>query len=86
MAMVNACRSKLLSIPTKVAYQISNLKDPEEIENFLKRTIHEALTELASYEHDDNQDLQPDDQDGDIGLDAAAGIDGEPVGRSEQEA
>ncbi len=86
MAMVNACRSKLLSIPTKVAYQISNLKDPEEIENFLKRTIHEALTELASYEHDDSEDLQPDDQDGDIGLDAATGIDGEPVGRSAQEA
>lgn len=86
MAMVHACCSGLLSIPTKVACQISSLKDPEEIGNFLTRTIRELLTELASDTHDDSEpacreDLQPDDQDGDTGPDAATGIDDEPVSR-----
>ena len=85
ITLVNACRSRLLSIPTKVAYQISSLKEPEEIEKFLKRTIHEALTELASYEYDDSENLSADDEYGDIGVDAATGIDGEPVGGSVSE-
>ena len=81
LAMVAACRAKLLGIPTKSAYQISNLKDTHEIEKFLKRTIHEALTELATYEPDD-EDISADDEDGDGSLDATAGTDSEPVGGS----
>jgi hypothetical protein len=34
MAMVTACRAKMLGLPTKTAYQISNLKDTHEIEKF----------------------------------------------------
>jgi phage terminase Nu1 subunit (DNA packaging protein) len=81
LAMVAACRAKLLGIPTKSAYQISNLKDTHEIEKFLKRTIHEALTELATYEPDD-EDISADDEDSDGGMDATAGTDSEPVGGS----
>jgi len=81
MAMINSCRSKLLSIPTKCAYQVMALDNPEEIQKYLKRTIFEALSELASYEIDsDTEDLQPDDETGDLGVDAAARDDGEPVG------
>ena len=81
MAMVNSCRSKLLSIPTKCAYQVMALDNPEEIQKYLKRTIFEALSELASYEiDDDTEDLQPDDETGDLGVDAATRDDGEPVG------
>ncbi|MDB2414197.1 hypothetical protein N9W34_00320 [Rickettsiales bacterium] len=79
--MVTACRAKMLSIPTKTAYQISNLKDTHEIEKFLKRTIFEALSELATYESEE-EDISADDEDGDEGLDSAAGTDGEPVGGS----
>ena len=57
------------------------LDNPEEIQKYLKRTIFEALSELASYEIDsDTEDLQPDDETGDLGVDAAARDDGEPVG------
>ena len=84
VAMVTACRAKLLGIPTKTAYQISNLKDPEEIENFLKRTIHEALSELADYETDD-EDISADDEDGGEGVESAAGTESEPVGGSVSE-
>lgn len=81
LAMVSACRAKLLSIPTKSAYQVSNLKDTHEIEKFLKRTIHEALSELANYEANE-EDIRTSFEDGDGGVDAATGTDGEPVGGS----
>lgn len=74
--MVTACRAKLLGIPTKTAYQIANLKDPEEVEKFLKRTIHEALLELANYETED-EDISTDDGECEQGMDSAAGTDGE---------
>lgn len=79
LAMVTACRAKLLSIPTKTAYQISSLKDVQEIENFLKRVIYETLSELVTYEHQ-NENISADGEDGDGSVDSAAGIDGEPVG------
>lgn len=82
LEMVTACRAKLLSIPTKTAYQIAHLENPQEIEKFLKRVIYEALTEMASYESED-ENISADDEDGEDGVDATAGADGEPVGGSE---
>ncbi len=81
--MVTACRAKMLSIPTKTAYQIAHLENPKEIEKFLKRIIYEALAEMAA--HDSDEDISADDEDGDAGLDASTGADGEPVGGSESE-
>ena len=74
LGMINACKSKLLSIPTKAAYQISNLDDPHEIEKFLERLIHEALTELAQYdlggyESESDEDLSESLQDSEDELD-----------------
>lgn len=81
MTMVNSCRSKLLSIPTKCAYQVMALDNPEEIQKYLERTIFEALSELADYEiDDDTQNISTDDETGDLDLDAATRDDGEPVG------
>ncbi len=84
LEMVTACRAKMLGIPTKTAYQIAHLENPQEIEKFLKRTIYEALAEMAAYESD-TEDLSDSIADGDEGVDAAAGTDGEPMGGSEQE-
>ncbi len=80
MTMVNACRSKLLGIPTKSAYQIAHLNDTHEIEKYLKRIIYEALDELATQEIDAEESLSEDDPEGDLGLDSATAIDSEPVG------
>jgi phage terminase Nu1 subunit (DNA packaging protein) len=81
MDMVNNCRSKLLSIPTKCAYQVMALDNPEEIQKYLKRMIYEALSELATYEiDDDTETISTDDAAGDFELDATARDDGEPVG------
>lgn len=80
LTMVMACRSRLLSIPSKTAFQIATLSDAHEIERFLKRVIYEALTELASMDDDAFESLPEDTEDGDLGLDAAAGADGESVG------
>ena len=82
LEMVTACRAKMLSIPTKTAYQIAHLENPEEIEKFLKRVIYEALTEMAAYESED-ENISADDEDGEEGVDASAAADGEPVGGSE---
>lgn len=62
--MVMAFRSKMLSLPTKVAYQLASKDDPKEIEALLERDIHEALSELADYnpsqyfEEDDDVELE----------------------------
>lgn len=86
MDMVSACRAKMLSIPTKTAYQIAHLENPQEIEKFLKRIINEALVEMASYETtNDDEELSSDLEEGDADLDATTGADGEPVGRSVSE-
>lgn len=47
--MVMAFRSKMLSLPSKVALQLANKDDPKLIEAILERDIHEALSELAEY-------------------------------------
>ena len=87
MDMVSACRAKMLSIPTKTAYQIAHLENPQEIEKFLKRIINEALAEMATYETtNDDEELQTNLEEGDADLDAAPGADGEPMGGSVSEA
>lgn len=86
MGMVNACRSKLLAIPTKSAYQIAHLNDSHEIEKYLKRTVYEALEELATYEPKDTAELPSNDDESDSSMGTATGIDGESVGGSIQEA
>lgn len=47
--MVMAFRSKMLSLPTKVATLLINKNDPKQIEAIIEKDIHEALNELASY-------------------------------------
>lgn len=84
--MVTACRAKMLSIPTKTAYQIAHLDNPQEIEKFLKRTIYEALAEMAAYETDQDENLQASITESDADLDASAAIDGESMGGSVSEA
>ena len=78
--MVSSCRSKLLAIPSKAAYQISGLEEVVEIEKFLKRTINDALSELADYEIYDTRDLSESIETNDDALDTATGTDGKPVG------
>ncbi len=46
--MILRCRSALLSIPSKLAYQVSTLKDPKAAEELIKASVEEALEELAS--------------------------------------
>lgn len=48
--MIMAFRSKMLSLPTKVALMLVNKEDPKYIESILERNVHEALIELANYD------------------------------------
>lgn len=48
--MIMAFRSKMLSLPTKVALMLVNKDDPKYIESILERNVHEALIELANYD------------------------------------
>ena len=45
-----ACRSKLLSLPTKMAYELVEISNPNVIKGKLELVIDEALLELASAE------------------------------------
>lgn len=47
--MVMAFRSKMLSLPSKVALLLSSIDDAKKIEAILERDIYEALGELAEY-------------------------------------
>lgn len=49
LEMVTACRAKMLGIPTKTAYQITHLENPQEIEKFLNliNIIHESFRSLG---------------------------------------
>ena len=49
-ACIASCRAKLLSLPTKLAFKISNIDETHEIERFLKHSINESLIELSNYE------------------------------------
>jgi hypothetical protein len=88
-------RSKLLSLPSKMAPRISTMKSAVEIEETLTELVHEALAELASTQVGceetgaggggaDAPDRIAGDGSGggDVvaGADAASSPDGEPVG------
>ena len=44
------CKAKLLSIPTKLALELSGIEEPEIIQNRLTEVIDEALIELSASE------------------------------------
>jgi phage terminase Nu1 subunit (DNA packaging protein) len=41
------CRAKLLSIPSKIAPELSGLDDPTDCQTLLTTVLHDALSELA---------------------------------------
>ncbi|MEQ6048487.1 hypothetical protein AB0Y38_05235 [Lysinibacillus capsici] len=48
--MVMSFRSKMLSLPSKVALLLASKDDPKVIEALLERDINQALIELAEYD------------------------------------
>ncbi|WP_342471626.1 hypothetical protein MHH70_12475 [Metasolibacillus sp. FSL H7-0170] len=48
--MVMAFRSKMLSLPSKVALQLTTMNDANQIEDLLERDVHQALKELSEYD------------------------------------
>lgn len=48
--MVMAFRAKMLNLPTKCASVVAGISETLDVEAELKRSIDEALTELAAYE------------------------------------
>lgn len=49
-----ACRAKLLSVPTKLAYELAGESDPLAIESMLREVIDESLGELGRPEFDES--------------------------------
>ena len=69
--MVMAFRSKMLSLPTKVAMMLVDKNDPKQIEAIIEKDIHEALKELERYNPamfvesvEDNNDVEESEEDG----------------------
>lgn len=86
MSMVTTVRSKLLAMPSKLAFQVITFDKPHEAETCIKRAVYETLTELADPNSYEGIDLLSEDEiDDDFGLDSATGADGEPVGGSVSE-
>lgn len=56
--MVMAFRSKMLSLPSKVALQLVNKDDPKLIEAILERDIHEALAEYNPMQYFIEDDVE----------------------------
>jgi phage terminase Nu1 subunit (DNA packaging protein) len=60
-----ACRAKLLSIPTKIAYELIGENNPNIIQNKLQQAIDEALLELSSTQFIDDAINESDPQNSD---------------------
>jgi len=69
-----ACRAKLLSIPTKLAYELAGESDPLAIESILREVIDESLGELARPEFEGSPTATSADGDG---VSATAEVDAE---------
>jgi phage terminase Nu1 subunit (DNA packaging protein) len=52
--IVKRVRAKLLSLPSRMAPQVSQVKNGKEAERVLKKCVHEALNELTAYEPETN--------------------------------
>ena len=48
--MIMAFRSKMLSLPSKLALQLTTMDDVNQIEALLERDVHQALKELSEYD------------------------------------
>jgi phage terminase Nu1 subunit (DNA packaging protein) len=77
-AMIAAARSRLLSLPTKMAAHVLAAETLPQIETILRGQINDALAELG------RADGLPVSRNG-SGVATAAGPDGEPVGRPESD-
>lgn len=82
--MVLACRAKMLALPRKLAQQLTNVADPNDIEERLTVEVHAALNELADGDGPGGPEGTPPQRDG---ADApAAEADSQPVGGQVPEA
>lgn len=48
--MLTAFRSKILSVPSKLATQLTNKESAEDIQEILTKNMHEILLELSDYD------------------------------------
>ena len=62
--VLNACRSKFLSLPTKLAPVLANEDDASVTKQLLEDQIHEALSELSNY----NPEIHPTQMSGNADL------------------
>ena len=51
--LVTSFKARLLAVPSKAAYTLSSMRDPVDIETFLKELINEALDELTRRSQDE---------------------------------
>lgn len=52
--IITRCRSVLLGIPNRLAYQLASITNTQEIALLLKKAIYEALEELSTEDTDDD--------------------------------
>ena len=45
--LIQACKAKLIAVPSKLALELSGMDDPEAIQERLQEEIYTALTELS---------------------------------------
>jgi hypothetical protein len=48
--MIVACRSRMLSIPSRASLVLTNMKEPTEIAAYLRELVYEALEALSEYD------------------------------------
>lgn len=82
--MVLACRAKMLALPRKLAQQLTNVADPNDIEERLTLEVHAALNELADGDSDGGSEGAPTERAGEAA--PAAEADSQPVGGQVPEA
>jgi hypothetical protein len=72
-----ACRSRLLSLPSKLAYEIAGISEPALCQALMAEAVDEALAELGGEEFVERlRSVEGDD----ISIQAAAQVDDQPMG------
>lgn len=76
--MIGNCRSRMLSIPSKIAPILAAEKESKKVESKLRDAVYEALFELKDYEPTQYTDIAPEVSDADDST--AAKANAKPVG------
>ena len=79
LVLATSFRSRMVAMPGKLAHQLAAIQSPAEAEDFIRKSIYEALDELSNF-HPQQYSASLDSPESGIPDETAAAPESEPVG------